>query len=385
MAEQGGVPSDDLVAYEVLGWRSGKGYGGAVGRLPGTDPPIPVRISVTSQATRPTGGSVAITVRRRSDGSRKEDAVLNPLLSVRLKRRERDRPDIDAVRRQASGLTWRTAVVIVDGVATTFEVCDLGDGMWAAVGETPQFALTLAGDDVPLSDIELVQATEPLPPLRGFLRPPSRAARFPDELRDAPLPATAPPGSVIDLAYSDGRLTGSVGSAIVDLAISLPRHSSTARGSIGGEEVTATWHLGNNAEEHPDISASLEGAVGLGEVNLKGSFHLEPDYFFDRAQISGVLAGRPFTAEIERAEGGFMTTSTVKARGTIDESAFQLFGTQTGELDHAIIRGTYDNTPVYLDLRTTGGGLDRTRELRGTSTAPSPFIALIAATLAYFS
>ena len=274
---------------------------------------------------------------------------------------------------------------MVDGVATEFEVCDLGDGMWAALGATPQFELTLEGDNVVLSDIEFVQATEPLPPLRGFVRPPTRPARFPDQLRDAPLPANASPDSVIDLAHSGGRLTGTAGSATVDLAISLPRHSSTARGSIGGEEVTATWHLGNNAEEHPDISASIEGAVGAREVNLKGSFHLEPGYFFDRAQISGVLADQPLTAEIERAEGGFMTTSTVKATGTLAESAFQLFGTQNGTLNHAIIRGTYDNTPLYLNLRTTAGSPDRTRQLRGISTAPPPFIALIAATLTYFS
>ena len=54
-------------------------------------------------------------------------------------------------------LDWRETVVSVDGVPTSFQVTDIAEGFWAAVGRGPGVDITLNGEGVALEEIALVR------------------------------------------------------------------------------------------------------------------------------------------------------------------------------------------------------------------------------------
>jgi hypothetical protein len=60
----------------------------------------------------------------------------------------------------------------VDGQATPFEVCDLGDGYWAAAGRVPAATITIDSRQVPINAVSLerLASREPPPPPVPYLR-----------------------------------------------------------------------------------------------------------------------------------------------------------------------------------------------------------------------
>jgi hypothetical protein len=57
-------------------------------------------------------------------------------------------------------------MILVDGEPTAFEVCDLGDGYWAAAGQVPAATITIDSRQVPISAVRLehLASREPPPP-----------------------------------------------------------------------------------------------------------------------------------------------------------------------------------------------------------------------------
>jgi hypothetical protein len=62
-------------------------------------------------------------------------------------------------------------MILVDGQGTPFEVCDLGDGYWAAAGRVPAATITIDSRQVPISAVSLerLASREPPPPPVPYL------------------------------------------------------------------------------------------------------------------------------------------------------------------------------------------------------------------------
>lgn len=77
---------------------------------------------------------------------------------------------LEAARKTGSTLEpvqveWNPTTIEVDGQHTAFEVCDLIEGWWAAVGRTPKSIVTIDSRGVPLGAVRLEQVElHPLPP-----------------------------------------------------------------------------------------------------------------------------------------------------------------------------------------------------------------------------
>lgn len=71
-------------------------------------------------------------------------------------------------------VSWSPVSILVDGIDTTFEICDLGDGYWAAVGKVENLALTIDSRGVPVDTVTFERLNEadlamPKPPNLGDL------------------------------------------------------------------------------------------------------------------------------------------------------------------------------------------------------------------------
>ena len=255
---------------------------------------------------------------------------------------------------ESTEVEWQEAAILVDGEATPFEVCHLEGGFWAAVGRRrrrrddrqPGCAARRAGtraDPGPAPEMHI-----PPPP------PPQTSERFPDELR-TPHSDLIPPATVVDLVYRNrSRLTGNAGAAQVDLTVDIPSSASSLTGSLDGEDVQVSWHLSDNSGGDPELPASLEGRIGGREVTLRGVFRLGPGFYFDGASVEGDLGGIQLKATIERAEGGFGSTSTV-ALGALGRLRVRHLGAVNGSLDRGMLRGVVDGEAVHVNARVSEG------------------------------
>jgi hypothetical protein len=120
-------------------------------------------------------------------------------------------------------------------------------------------------------------------------------------------------------------------------------------------------------------------------VSLQATFHLEPGYWFDKAEVIGSLAGLPLRATVERAEraeGGLGSTSTVAIRGSLDGLDIALFAAVSGSLDQAMIRGTVGGELVHLNARSSAGR--RAVRVSGAFPGPLPLALLAVGAVLYF-
>ena len=116
------------------------------------------------------GGSITVTSDRRGNDDQfdqlRDGAAIAPFLAS---------PEGQvawAAGKRAGGLPrpvgaeWTPVMILVDGEPTAFEVCDLGDGYWAAAGRVPAATITIDSRQVPISVVRLerVASREPPPP-----------------------------------------------------------------------------------------------------------------------------------------------------------------------------------------------------------------------------
>jgi hypothetical protein len=140
----------------------------------------------------------------------------------------------------------------------------------------------------------------------------------------------------------------------VDLTVDIPPSASSLTGSLDGEDIRVSWHLSDNSGGDPELPASLEGTIGGREVMLRGVFRLGPGFYFDGASVEGDIGGLQLKATIERAEGGFGSTSAVAARGALADSEFVIFGAVNGSLDWGMLRGVVDREVVHVNAPQRG-------------------------------
>ena len=164
-------PTDDadLVLYGVAGLeRGGVSSHSGVSFGHGRQKRV-VRLSESLQFCGPDGGSITVTSQHRGDEKRLEEtrasAPMNPFMaSPRGRAAHAAWNRVDAMPRPVD-VEWSPITILVDGQSTPFELCDLGDGYWAAVGLVPDATITIDGRKIPVSAVSLERlASRELPP-----------------------------------------------------------------------------------------------------------------------------------------------------------------------------------------------------------------------------
>ncbi len=209
-----------------------------------------------------------------------------------------------------------------------------------------------------------------------------RARRFPDDQLDPVDIDAVADAARVELVYRDHEvMEGTVAGTEVQLRVAAPSHHGSASGTFSGSEVAATWDLDDNSSSHPEPGGSLAGHFGDEAVSVRGRFHLDPGFFFDRAHITGALGARPVELDVTAAEGGLGSTNTVVIDGTVGETAFDLSAALSGDLTRAKVRGTVGDRPVRLDASKVEPATVR---IVGAYEGPSALLAVIVGSLVYF-
>jgi hypothetical protein len=212
--------------------------------------------------------------------------------------------------------------------------------------------------------------------------PPTR--QFPDDTG----PAGVIPGHArVDLTFERSRLlSGWVGGQPVRLELNVPTHNGVAAGTIAGIPVSASWVNGNNYYVYPDVPSDLTGSFAGQPVELHATFHLEPDYFFDRGTITGHIGTEALGATVEAAAppGGMGSSRTIAADGTLGSTEFTIYATIDGPLTSGKLRGTVAGVPIRIDAARTRGPDGEQTRLTGTYQGPPALLALTAGALLHF-
>jgi hypothetical protein len=165
-------PSDGkLVPYGVVGFERGRGgwLSGSGLVVNGGERRI-VRRSESLPFDGPDGGSVTITAHSPDDidwDHARTSAVMNPYLASPRGAAAYDEWNRVEPSPRPENVEWTTTTISVDGHNTPFEICDLGDGYWAAIGEVPAALVTIDGRGVSVSAVALerLASREPPPPI----------------------------------------------------------------------------------------------------------------------------------------------------------------------------------------------------------------------------
>ncbi|HZQ86963.1 MAG TPA: hypothetical protein VFA83_19105 [Acidimicrobiales bacterium] len=276
-------------------------------------------------------------------------------------------------------IPWTQATLRVDAVPVEFDVMTAGE-FWSGVAFLPDVYVTIDSRRVPVGEVALTRVTDPPPlefgPLEMFRPPHPREKRFP---RTRPV-GDVPDDKRVDLTYTDGHLTGTARGAQVELTLSVPASRATASGTFGGTSLKARWAIAPNAETHPDVPASLEGTFGQVTATLAGTFHLDPGFRFDHGAVTGDFGGDAVSANIEAADGGFGGSRTVAAEGSFAGAEFALFGTVSGDLTKAKVRGTISGNTIALDATNRHGQA----RVWGRYEGPDALLAVIVGALLFF-
>jgi hypothetical protein len=281
-------------------------------------------------------------------------------------------------------LPWENVTIAVDGQPTPFQLYEVPDGWWVAVGRAADADLTLDSRHVPLAGLALARVTDlPMPELRPHLeRPKTPARQFPADAD--PADVIIPDHARVDLTFERSRLlSGSVGGQPVRLDLNVTHHGAAA-GTIAGIPVSATWENGDNYRIYPDVPSDLKGSFAGQPVELHATFHLEPGYFFDHGTITGHIGADALDATVESASGGLGSTRTVAVDGTVGSIEFTIYAAIDGPLTFGQIRGTVAGTSIRIDAaRTRPPDGEKTR-LTGSYQGPPALLALAAGALLHF-
>ena len=163
------------------------------------------------------------------------------------------------------------------------------------------------------------------------------------------MPADIPPAAAVDLHHTgpfqeDGRIRGTVAGSTIELALQLPWSASPVTGTLGDDPVEVAWDLSTGGKG----PATLQGTVGAQAVSVRGVFRRNRDFSFLDGTISGTLADASLAASIRPVLGGFSTSGTIVANGTLGDDRFEIFGSR--DVERGMVRGTYNDRSVHLDL-----------------------------------
>jgi hypothetical protein len=210
-----------------------------------------------------------------------------------------------------------------------------------------------------------------------------RARAFLDELLVPVRLEDVPEGARVELSYLDDEiLEGTVAGTEVRLTGRVGSHRGPLQGTWGAQALRANWRLGDNSRTPAGpLPGIIAGHFGDSRFKLKGYFQRSPQYFFEQAEIIGDLCGQALRVEVSAAEGGLGSTSTVVAEGTLGEETFELFAALSGDLTRAVVRGSFAERPVSLDVTHNKPVAVR---IVGDYIGPLPLVALMVGTVLYF-
>jgi hypothetical protein len=163
---------EELPLFGVLGLRrvrggSQTGMGSTLVRK--DEKPTNVVMSQQVRFLSDDGASISVTSHRGDDHERyaraRSWAPINPYLSTQrgqvvVATSDRAVPDPE-------NLEWSDITIVVDNRETSFEMTDLGEGVWVAVGRVPGTIISIDSRRVPLSVVSLQRLTDdriPPPP-----------------------------------------------------------------------------------------------------------------------------------------------------------------------------------------------------------------------------
>ena len=171
MKDSEASPDAEIVLYGVVGLQRGPGGGqGGLGFVrPGGQVQV-VWMSEHLTFASPEGGLITITSHRPGDDDRldriREGAPMRPYLASPRGQAALAALDGNSPVRRPVESDWTPITILVDGQDTPFEMCDLGDGYWAAAGRVPDAIVTIDSRKVPISMVSLERlASRELPPL----------------------------------------------------------------------------------------------------------------------------------------------------------------------------------------------------------------------------
>jgi hypothetical protein len=212
----------------------------------------------------------------------------------------------------------------------------------------------------------------PKPPTRQFPADSDPVGVIPDHAR-------------VDLIFERSRLlTGSVGGQPVRLDLNVPTHNGAAAGTIAGIPVSATWTNGDNYSVYPDVPSDLTGSFAGQPVELHGTFHLEPGYFFDHGTITGRIGADDLAATVETASAGLGSSRTVAVDGTLGSTGFTIYAAIDGPLTAGRIRGTIAGNSIRVDAARTRHPEGEQTRLTGSYQGPPALLALAAGAMLHF-
>jgi hypothetical protein len=206
--------------------------------------------------------------------------------------------------------------------------------------------------------------------------------RFPDDVSPSEGATTDDDSIRVDLVHQDRQLSGLVGDAPVDFLLDVPRHVGEARGNFAGRDFVASWQLGDNYFEHPDLNGTAKGTFAGHEFDLQGVFHLDPNYAITAAEISGRIGGKEISARLQPALGGLSPTRTVAIDGTFAGTNFSIFATISGDLTRGHIRGQVGGHVIRLDA--DNDNRTKTTGIKGTFGGPPAILTITVAAFLYF-
>jgi hypothetical protein len=389
--QSGNSPAPHLPLYVVESW-SGQcrvNSSSGIGRAGGEDGEITVMsvgvrhsnedasITVTSHRPRDNGIGVlrrwlAQSANRPRPRGSADDKSRTPELNQGIK----EAPTVPS--------RWKAVTISVDGLPTPFEVYQLHDNHWAAVGQTPDADLTLESYGVPWMALALVRTIDLSVPVRSLShhRPKTPSRLYPSDVDDL---EAIHDQQRVDLSFERYRLlSGSIGDQRVSLELNVPTHKGEASGAFAGMPISARWENGSNYTIFPDVPSDLKGSFAGMPVELHGTFHLEPNYLFDRGTVSGHVGSDVLVARVERASGGLNSTSTVAIDGMYGSTQFTIYAAIDGSLTRGEIRGTVGDSRIHIDAaRSHEPGATQTH-LEGIYVGPSALLALIVGTFLHF-
>jgi hypothetical protein len=162
----------ELVLYGVVGLQRGQGgaHGGSTVLVRDGRRTRAVRTSEGLSFAGPDGGSITVTSRRRGDDDHfdeiRKGAATGPFLASPHGRAAWAAGKMAGRLPRPVEVEWAPVTILVDGQGAPFDMCDLGDGYWAAAGRVAAATITIDSRQVPISAVSLerLASREPPPP-----------------------------------------------------------------------------------------------------------------------------------------------------------------------------------------------------------------------------
>jgi hypothetical protein len=149
----------DFALYGAVGFDRRRGSGGVIGmRGTGRHARV-VRTSETFTFEVPDGASLTVTSQSPMNDEHFEQfrgwAPMNTYLSTPAGRQAMADWDRKGPPPRPVEIDWRPTTIEVEGIDTSFEVCDLDDGFWVAVGLLVDATVTVGAHQVPQEAVRL--------------------------------------------------------------------------------------------------------------------------------------------------------------------------------------------------------------------------------------